>query len=137
MATGKGAKFSLDDKLVTPVLTDLSSYIREISAGNETEEVDGTVLTSTKREFESTFERDRITLRLKWSPAATTFLLGVKGLSGLNYEYGPNGGAAGKVKISGTANVLKAQTIPNSSPNALTELELELNINSETHATYV
>lgn len=134
MATGKGAKFWLDNNAGT--LTDISGYIRSITTANEAEEVDGTVLTSTKREFEATFERDRMTIRMKWSPAASTFLQGIKGDTGLDYEYGPAGSTTGLVKITGTANVLRAQTIPPSDPNSLTELELELNINSETHTTW-
>lgn len=134
MATGKGAAFWLDN--ASDVLTNISSYIRRVTPANEAEEVDGTVLTSTKREFEATFERDRLTLVLKWTPAAATFAQGIKGLTGLDYEYGPAGSATGAVKISGTANVLRAQTIPGSDPNNLTEIEIELNINSETHGTW-
>ncbi len=134
MATGKGSVVWLHNS--TGVLTNISAYIRSVTAANENEEVDGTVLTSTKREFEATFERDRMTIRLKWSPAASTFVIGIKGKTGLAYEYGPEGSATGKAKISGTANVLRAQSIPASDPNSLTELELELNINSETHTTW-
>ncbi len=134
MATGKGANFKLGNPTT---LTDISLYIRSLTASNETEEVDGTVLTSTKREFESTFERDRATIRMKWSPAASTFVRGIKNAVNINYEYGPEGSASGKTKITGTCNVLRAQSFPASDPNSLTELELELNINSETYGTFV
>jgi hypothetical protein len=136
MATGKGAYFAIDadDAAVAP--TDVSAYTRAVTASSTAEDVDATVLTSTKREREATFEDDTITLRFKWSPAAATFALGLKDQVGLNYEYGPNGDAAGKPKISGTCNVLRAQSIPGSDPNALTELEVELSIISETHGTF-
>jgi len=134
MATGKGAYFALADSL--GVLTDWSPHVRTITAANEAEEVDGTVITSTKREFEPTFERDRMTVRLKWSAAAVDLSKDVKGLVDLAYEYGPDGGATGQPMISGTANVLRAQTIGGADPSALTELEVELNINSEVHGTF-
>lgn len=136
MSTGKGAYFQLDDGSEVPVHTDISSMITTITPANEAEEVDGTVLTSQKREFEPTYERDRMTLVLKWSPAATTFATGVKGKLGLNYTYGPNGNQTGKPRISGTCNVLRSQTIPGSQPGTLTTIEIELNINTEEHGTF-
>jgi len=134
MATGKGAYFALANS--TGVLTDWSDHVRAVTAANEAEEVDGTVITSTKREFEPTFERDRMTVRLKWSAAAVNLSKDVKGLVDLAYEYGPSGGDEGAPRITGTANVLRAQTIGGADPSALTELEVELNINSETHDTF-
>jgi hypothetical protein len=136
MATGKGAYFAIDDNEAAVTPTNRSSYIRAITAASTAEDVDATVLTSTKRERESTFEDDTMTLRVKWSPAAATWALALKGQNGLAYEYGPAGNGSGKVKISGTCNVLRAQSIPGSDPNALTELEVELNIISETHGTF-
>jgi len=42
MATGKGAYLMLDG-------ADISPMVRAVTAANEAEEVDGTVITSTKR----------------------------------------------------------------------------------------
>jgi hypothetical protein len=134
MATGKGSYFRLEDS--AGVMTDWSPHVRAITAANEAEEVDGTVITSTKREFEPTFERDRMTVRLKWSAAAVDLSKDVKGLIDLGYEYGPNGSAIGAPAITGTVNVLRAQTIGGADPSALTELEVELNINSEEHGVF-
>ena len=136
MATGKGAYFAIDDNEAAATPTDRSSYIRAVTTASTAEDVDATVLTSTKREREGTFEDDTLTLRIKWSPAAATWALGLKNQTALAYEYGPNGNASGKAKITGTCNVLRAQSIPSSDPNALTELEVELNIISETHGTF-
>ena len=133
MATGKGAYLNLGNPTVP---TDISAMVRAVTAANEAEEVDGTVITSTKREFEPTFERDRMTVRLKWSANAVTFNTGIKGAVNVPYIYGPAGNAAGKPKITGTANVLRAQTIGGADPSALTELEIELNINSEIHGVF-
>ncbi len=133
MATGKGAFFRLDNPTT---LTDISAWIRTVTPANENEEVDGTVITSQKREFEPTFERDRLTLSLKWSPASLAFCNAIKGQTGLDYEYGVNGNGAGKPKITGTCNVLRAQTMGGADPNTLTTLEIELNINTEVHGTF-
>lgn len=133
MATGKGAFFRLGNPTT---LTDISSWIRNIDTSNDAEEVDGTVITSTKREFEPSYEREKFLIRLKWSPSAAAFCRAVKGQTGVQYEYGPNGNGAGKEKLTGTVNVLKAQSIPPSSPGTLTELSLELNINSETAGVF-
>ena len=133
MATGKGSFFRLGNP---STLTDISSYIRSIETSSEAEEVDGTVITSTKREFEPSYEREKFVIRLKWSPAAAAFCRLVKGATGVSYEYGPEGGTAGKAKLTGTVNVLKAQSISSSTPGQLTELSLELNINSETAGTF-
>lgn len=129
MATGKGSYFRLGNPTT---LTNISTYIRTIETSNEAEEVDGTVITSTKREFEPSYEREKFMIRLKWTPAAAAFCRLVKGATAVSYEYGPEGNAAGKEKLTGTVNVLKAQSISSSSPGQLSELSLELNINSET-----
>jgi hypothetical protein len=115
MATGKGAYFALDEDTAAVSPTNISSYIRRIEKGGDTERVDATVLTSTMREQEATFETNELSLVFKWSPAAVTFIEGIKAdPNGLNYEYGPN--------------VLDAPTIPGSDPNSLTELTVVLSI---------
>ena len=129
MATGKGAYLMLG-------AVDWSTHVRAITPANEAEEVDATVITSQKREFETTFERDRLTVRLKWSSAAVGLSQGVKGAINLAYTYGPNGSGAGKPKITGLANVLRAQTIGGADPSVLTELEVELNLNTEVHGVF-
>lgn len=133
MATGKGSFFRLGNPTT---LTDISSYIRSINVSSEAEEADGTVITSTKREFEPTYERERFTVRLKWSPAAASFARGIKNATAVDYEYGPEGNAAGKTKLTGTVNVLKAQSIPSSDPGQVSEIELDLNINSEVSGVF-
>jgi len=77
-----------------------------------------------------------MTVRLKWSAAAVTTNTGLKGKVNIPYIYGPSGNGAGKPKVSGTCNVLRAQTIGGADPSALTELETELNINTEVHGVF-
>jgi hypothetical protein len=125
--SGKDAIFSLDNGAATPVLTDISDYLRSIETNNENEEIDGTTLRKQKRVRVSTFA---------WSPAASTFIRGIKGKQNLNYEYGPEGDETGMQKITGTVNVLRAQDIPPANPDNLTEVTVELSINTATFGTF-
>jgi hypothetical protein len=137
MATGKGAYFALDPGGAAVTPTNISSYIRRIERGGDTERVDATVLTSTMREQEATFETNELSLVFKWSPAAVTFIESIKAdPNGLNYIYGPNGNGTGKQQITGTCNVLDAPTVPGSDPNSLTELTVVLSLITVTIGTF-
>jgi hypothetical protein len=137
MATGKGAYFALDEDTAAVSPTNISSYIRRIERGGDTERVDATVLTSTMREQEATFENNELSLVFKWSPAAVTFIEGIKADPvGLNFVYGPTGNATGKHSITGTCNVLDAPTIPGSDPGTLTELTVTLSVVTAVHGTF-
>ena len=127
MATGKGAHFELHiDGVVV-----LNPHLRGISTSNESEEVDATVVTSQKRVYEPTYERDRITLRLRANTTTLMFARSAKGRLDVAYVYAPFGLAVGMVEIYGMCNVMRAQSIPNAEPGTLSEIEIELNINSE------
>lgn len=134
--SGKDAIFKLDNGAATPVLTDISDYIRSIETENENEQIDGTTLRKQKRVRVSTFEADSFQITFAWSPAASAFLRGIKGKQNLNYEYGPEGNATGMERIYGTCNVLRAQDIPPANPDNLTEVSLELSINTATFGTF-
>jgi hypothetical protein len=137
MATGKGAYLALDEDTAAVSPTNISAWIRRIESTNNPENVDATVLTSTMIEREATFEENTLRVTFKWSPAVITFLESVKAdPNGLNYEYGPQGNAAGKHKISGTCNAISTPTIPGSDPRALTELTIELSLVTAVHATF-
>ena len=135
MATGKGSHFEITIP-PGPGATVLDTFLRAVAASNEAEEVDATVVTSQKREFEPTYERDRITLRLKATTASLAFARAAKGVMNATFVYGPFGSGATLPKISGTCHVLRAQSIPNSEPGTLSELEVELNINTEAHGVF-
>ena len=137
MPTGKGSHFSLDIGAGgTPDVVVVDPFLRAVTASNEAEEVDATVATSNKREFEPTYERDRLTLRLKATTESLQFARDAKGLTDVDFVYGPFGNATGKPKITGKCHVLRAQSIPQAEPGTLSELEVELNINTETHAVF-
>lgn len=133
MATGKGAYLSVDG-------VDLSGWARSIDNASTQDEVESTVLSSQFREFEPTYERNVLTVRMKWTPAVGAFMRAHRQGGGdylnLAYIYGPDGNAAGKPRIQGTANVIQAQTIPPANPGQLSEVTLTLNLNTETEDVF-
>lgn len=134
--SGRNAHFSLDNGAETPVHTDISTWIRTIDASPESEDVDGTTLQSPKRVRVPTFQSDTLNITLAWSPTAAAFCRAIKGKTGLNFTYGPDGNAAGKERITGTCNVINAGSIPGSAPDALSELPIELSILTEVAGTF-
>lgn len=134
--SGKNAHFSLDNGAETPVHTDISTWIRSIDAAPEAEDVDGTTLQAQKRVRVATFQSDTLNITIAWSPTAAAFLRAIKGKTGLNYTYGPDGNGVGKEKITGTCNVINAGSMPGSNPDQLSELPLELSIVTETASTF-
>lgn len=134
--SGKNAHFELDNGASTPVHTNISTWIRSIEAANEAEDVDGTTLQAQKRVRVATFESDTLTITLAWSPTAAAFCRGIRGKTGLNYTYGPDGSATGKEQLTGTCNVLRAGSMPGSAPDQLSELQIELSVVSETAGTF-
>ncbi|MGV3515628.1 hypothetical protein [Luteitalea sp.] len=134
--SGKDAIFKLHNGGTPGSITDISEYIRSIETNNESEEIDGTTLRKPKRVRVSTFEADSFTITFAWSPAASAFIRGIKGKQNLAYEYGPEGDEVGMEKIEGTVNVLRAQDIPPANPDNLTEVTVELSINTATFDTY-
>lgn len=134
MATGKGAFLKVDG-------TDLSGMARSVENNFTQDEVESTVLSSQYREFEPTYARNVLTVRMKWSPAVQTFMDAhqTTGSNYLNlpYEYGPGGNATGKTSYTGTANVIAAQQIPPANPGSLSEVVLTLNLNTAVVGTFV
>ena len=129
MPTGKGAHFEMTIPPTGVVVFD--PHLRGVTAANEAEEIDATVVTSQKREYEASYERDRLTLRLKATAASLQIARDAKGLTNTSFVYAPFGLAVGQPEIYGMCNVLRAQTIPNAETGALSEIEIEININSE------
>lgn len=138
MATGKGSHFSLSVGSTptpgSPVILD--PHLREVTPSNEAEEVDSTVVTSQKREFEPTYERDRLTLRLKATTASLQIARDAKGKTDVDYIYGPFGKKDGDPMITGKCNVLRSQSIPGAQLGTLSEIEIEVNLNTEEHSVF-
>lgn len=137
MAKGIGAGLKIDSS--GDVLTDVSGYLRGIAGGSDVSRLDGTVLqpdvaAPTKTE-ESGFRTFNLTLTVKYSAASFTFFAAIEGLEGLSYEYGPNGLAVGKQKISGLANCLSVG-MPSATTDNLIEFTVELNCTTRGVGTF-
>jgi hypothetical protein len=106
---GVGASFKLDNAASPNTLTDISTYLDSIQGSSSQEELDGTtfqpnVAVPVKNTIYG-FADKGYSLSGKWSAGAESFFSGVEGLSGLDFEYGPEGTASGKTKISGRCSV--------------------------------
>jgi hypothetical protein len=72
----------------------------------------------------------------RWDAAAETFFNSISGLQNRNYEYGPEGTATGKTKISGTLNVGIWNGPGDQNVNGVIGFTLELRVNSRTVGTF-
>lgn len=137
MAKGIGAGFKIDSS--GNVLTNVSSYIRQISPAGDVERNDETTLqpdvASPIKVETSGFRTRGYTLTVLWSPAAFSFFAAIEGLEGLDYEYGPQGFTAGDQKISGLCNCLNV-TDPSAGVTGSLEFTVELNVTSRAVSTY-
>jgi hypothetical protein len=70
-----------------------------------------------------------------WVPAAETFFAAIDGLQNLDYEYGPEGTASGKTKISGTLNA-GGWSGPQQTVNGLITFTMTFKVNSRTVSTF-
>lgn len=105
---GIGASFKLDSGTSPTTLTDISTYLDNISGSSSGETVDGTtfqpgVATPLKTEI-PTFVSKGYSLSGKWTAAAEAFFSAVETLTDLNYEHGPTGTTTGMKKILGLCN---------------------------------
>lgn len=136
MAVGKGATLEIDG-------FDAHDHAVSIANNFSPEEVDATVVSSQKRVFEPSYDRNVLTVVFKWSPAVQTFIDAHATDSDteadyidLPYTYGPAGDATGKIKISGLGNVVANNRIPGSVPGQLTTVEFRLNLNTAVTGTF-
>lgn len=93
----------------TRVLTEVATYLNEISSGASTDELDGTTFSpgATTPVKYTLFGATEYTLDLsgRWTPAAETFFSALSGLQDIPYEFCPEGTAVGKTRIYGVCNV--------------------------------
>jgi hypothetical protein len=104
---GAGASFKVDDA-VGGTLTEIATYLTDISGDTSTEEFDGTTFspgaTAPVKYIVLGATERTMSVSGMWVAAAETFFSAIDGLQDLEYEYGPTGTAAGSVKIYGTLN---------------------------------
>lgn len=105
---GIKARFKLDDGASPTTLTDISTYLDNITGGSAGETEDGTtfqpdVAVPVKVNI-PTFSAKTYALTGKWTAAAETFFSAIEGAQGLYFEHGPTGSVAGMTKIYGFCN---------------------------------
>jgi hypothetical protein len=135
--SGAGASFKLGD--ASNVLTEIATYCNDISSDASTDELDATTFTPgatapTKSIVFGATERT-FTLSGRWVAAAETFFTAIDGLQNRSYEYGPEGTATGKTKISGTVNV-GAWSGPQQAVDGVIGFIITLKVNSRTVGTF-
>ncbi len=135
--SGNKTSFKLDN--ASNVLTDISTYLDGVDGSSDTEVLDGTTFQPAVavpiKERVPGFSEKGFSLSGKWTAAAETFFAAVETLTGLDYEYGPEGTASGKVKISGLCNC-SSYSGPQSSVGGITTFTVELLVTTRTVGTY-
>ena len=134
---GAGASFKLGD--AANVLTEIAIYLNEIASDAATDELDGTTFTpgatapvkfivfgATERSY---------ALSGRWLPITETFFAAIDGLQNRSYEYGPEGTATGKTKISGTVNV-GAWSGPQQAVDGVIGFTISLKVNTIIRTTF-
>ncbi len=134
---GAGASFKVDDSVGT--LTEIATYLTDISGDTSTEEFDGTTFSPgaaapVKYIVFGATERS-MSISGMWVPAAETFFTSIDGLQDLEYEYGPEGTASGKTKIYGTLNA-GGWSGPQQTVNGLITFTMTFKVNSRTVTTF-
>lgn len=131
--SGVNTWFRLDNS--GAVLTDISAYLDGVTPSSDADELDGTTfqpgVTAPIRTYLPGFRTRGFSLSVKWTPAAETFFSGIEGLTGRNYEYGPQGNTTGQTKITGLANCM-SWTGPVSTVDGITVGTCELRVTSRT-----
>jgi hypothetical protein len=135
---GAGASLKIGD--ATNVLTEVATWLESISNSGDADELDGTVFVpgatvATKITLFGAVNRS-MSVSGRWDAAAETFFNSISGLQNRNYEYGPEGTAVGKTKISGTLNVGIWNGPGDQNVNGVIGFTLELRVNSRTVGTF-
>jgi hypothetical protein len=135
--TGNKTSFKLDN--AAGVLTDISTYLTNVEGSADVEKLDGTTFQPTVsvplKENYYGFSEKTLSLSVNWSPGAETFFSGIELATDLDYEYGPEGTASGKVKIYGKCNA-GTWSGPSSSIGAITTASFEVTKTTELRGTY-
>jgi hypothetical protein len=134
---GIGAGLKIDSAVA--VLTDVSSWLRGVNGGNDPARLDDTtfqpdVAAPIKSELRG-FASLSLSLTVLYSAAAFTFFAAIEGLTGLNYQFGPNGFTAGDQKISGLCNVLSV-SLPSPTTDNVQEFTVTIVRTSQVVGTF-
>lgn len=134
---GVGASLKVDS--ASNVLTEIATYLTDITGDVSTDELDGTTFqpgatTPTKYIVFGATERS-MTVTGMWTPDSETFFAAIDGLQGLDYEYGPRGTTSGYTKISGTLNAGNYSG-PQQTVSGLITFTMTFKVNSRTVGTF-
>lgn len=135
-----GAGASLRIGNASNVLTEVATWLESIANSGSADELDGTVfvpgaIVATKIILYGAVTRG-MTLNGRWDASAETFFNSISGLTNRNYEYGPEGTATGKTKISGTMNIGVWNGPGEQNVNGVIPFTLDVRVNTRTVATF-
>lgn len=135
--SGVGASFKLDS--VSNVLTQIATFLDSIQGASDTDQLDGNTfqpgVAVPVKNIVPGFSTKGYSCSGKWSAAAETFFSAIEGMQGLDYEYGPEGTAVGKTKISGLCSCY-SYSGPQSDVGGITTFTVELSVSSRTVGTF-
>lgn len=135
--SGNKTSFKLDNSAGT--LTDISTYLDGVEGSSDTEELDGTTFQPAVavpiKDIIYGFSEKGLSLSIKWTAAAETFFSSIETLQDLDYEYGPEGTAPGKTKITGVCNA-GSWSGPSSSVGSITTAAMELKVKTRVVSTF-
>ena len=118
----------------TEIITDVSDFLDGVEPSEDVDELDGTTFRRESRNIIAGFRTVGYSLSGKWSAAAHAFFAPLRGLTGIAFEYGPEGLDTGMTLISGTCNVL-SYSGPVAAHDAVTTFTVELRIQTQTDGT--
>ena len=135
--TGNKTSFKLDNAV--GVLTDISTYLDGVEGSADVEELDGTTFQPAVavpiKDILYGFAEKGYDLSIKWTAAAETFFSSIETMQDLDYEYGPEGTAAGKTKIYGVCNA-GTWSGPSSGVGSITTASFSVKKKTELRGTY-
>lgn len=139
MAAHPGIGGSLQVDSVSDVLTEIATWLTDISGDTSTDELDGTTFQpgSTTPVKYIVFGATERTMSVSgmWVAAAETFFSAIDGQQDLDYIQGPLGTTAGYTKISGTLNAGNWSG-PQQTASGLITFSMTFKLNSRTVSTF-
>jgi hypothetical protein len=118
----------------TGAVDDVSDFLDGVESSEDTDELDATTFRRTTKNIIAGFSTNNLSLSGKWSSDAHKFFSPLRKMTGVKYEYSPEGKGSGAVLISGDCNVL-SYSGPVASVDGITTFTVELRLNSQTDGT--
>jgi hypothetical protein len=133
---GINTYFALGSGGTPTVPVDVSEYLDGVEPTKDTDELDGTTFRKPSKVIVPGFKTISYSLSGKWSRDAHTHFRGIQSMSGVAYEYGPEGTIGGAVKITGVCSVL-SYSGPVAGVDSITTFTVELRVDTETDGAFV